>query len=149
MNLLADIPVILSTSAGELEHGNSIRLTDKNGMVSEYLYTKETATVRAESGSKSVEIEVTVEENQLPSADFSISPGSVKVGETVYFNGSLSTDSDGRIVNWEWNFGDGNSGRGEKTTHTYVKAGTYTVTLKVTDDDGGSDVCEKTVTISE
>jgi len=149
MNLLADIPLILSTSAGELDHGNSIRFTDKNGMVSEYLYTEETATVRAESGSKVVEIEVTVEENQLPSADFSISPGSVKVNETVYFNGSLSMDNDGRIVNWEWNFGDGSSGRGEKTTHAYAKAGTYSVTLKVTDNNGGSNVSVKTITISD
>ena len=149
MNLLADIPVILSTSAGELDHGNAIRLTDKKGMVSEFLYTEETATVCAESGSKSVEIEVTVERTNCRSAGFSISPGSVLIGETVYFNGSLSTDSDGRIVYWEWNFGDGSSGRSEKTTHIYVKAGTYSVTLKVTDDNGGSDVCEKTVMISE
>jgi len=40
-------------------------------------------------------------------------------------------------------------GRNEKTTHIYVKAGTYSVTLKVTDNDGGSDVSEKTVAITE
>jgi hypothetical protein len=149
MNLLADIPVILSTSAGELDHGNSIRLTDKNGMVSEYLYTEESATVCAESGSKSAEIEVTVDENQLPNADFSISPGSVKIDEMAYFNGSISTDTDGWIENWEWNFGDGINGRGEKTTHVFSKAGTYTVTLKVTDNDGGSKSSMKPITISE
>lgn len=149
MNALADIPVILSTSAGELDHGNTIRLTDKNGLVSEYLYTEKTATVTALSGNISKNVTIAVEENQLPSADFSISPSSVKINETVYFNGSLSTDADGRIVSWVWNFGDGGSGRGEKTTHAYIKAGTYTVTLKVIDDNGGSDVSEKTVTISD
>ncbi len=149
MNLLADIPIILSASAGELQGGNAIRYTDKNGKVSEYLYTNEDATVRAASGSKTAEIEVTVDENQLPSADFSLSPSSVKVGETVYFNGSLSADSDGKIVNWEWNFGDGGSGRGEKTSHVYSKTGTYAVMLKVTDNDGGSDGSEKPVIITE
>jgi PKD repeat protein len=148
-NPLADIPVILSTTAGELDRGNSIRLTDKNGMVNEYLYTEKSTTVRAEAGSISAEVEVTVDENQLPSADFSISPSSVKIDETAYFNGSISTDTDGWIENWEWNFGDGNSGRGEKTTHAFSKAGTYTVTLKVTDNDGGCDVHPDTITITE
>jgi hypothetical protein len=149
MNLLVDIPVILSASAGELQGGNTVRFTDQNGRISEYLYTTEGATVRAESGSKSAEIEVTVDENQLPSAVFSKSPDSVKVGETVYFNGGLSSDLDGRVVNWEWNFGDGATARGEKANHVYAKAGTYTVTLKITDDDGGSNACEETVTITE
>ncbi|MCJ7524118.1 MAG: PKD domain-containing protein [Candidatus Aminicenantes bacterium] len=149
MNPLADIAVILSTSAGELDHGNTVRLTDKNGLVSENLYTEKTATVTALSGSISKNVTIAVGENVLPTSNFTISPGSVKTGETVYFNGSLSMDSDGRIVNWEWNFGDGSSGRGEKTTHAYAKAGTYSVTLKVTDNDGGSDVCEKTVTITD
>ena len=149
MNLLADIPVILSTSAGELQGGNSVRFTDQNGRISEYVYTTEGATVRAESGSKSVEIVVTVDENQPPSADFSISPNSVKVGETVFFNGGLSSDLDGRVASWEWSFGDGTTGRGEKASHVYARAGTFTVTLKVIDNDGGSDACEKTVTITE
>ncbi|MCG2811857.1 MAG: PKD domain-containing protein [Candidatus Aminicenantes bacterium] len=149
MNALADIPVILSTSNGELDHGNAVRLTDKNGLVSENLYTEKTATVTALSGSISKNVTIAVEENNLPTSNFSISPSSVTINETVYFNGSLSTDSDGRIVNWEWNFGDGNSSRGEKTTHAYTKAGTYSVTLKVTDNDGGSNVSVKTVTISE
>ena len=149
MNPLADIAVILSTSAGELDHGNTVRLTDKNGLVSENLYTEKTATVTALSGSISKNVTIAVGENVLPTSNFTISPGSVKIGETVYFNGSLSTDSDGRIVNWEWNFGDGSSGRGEKTTHVYAKAGTYSVTLKVTDNNGGSNVSVKTVTITD
>jgi hypothetical protein len=149
MNLLADIPVILSASAGDLQGGNSVRFTDQNGRISEYLFTTEDTTVRAGSGSKSAEIEVTVDENQPPSAEFSISPNNAKVGETVYFNGGLSSDPDGRVVNWEWSFGDGATGRGEKASHQYAKPGTFTVTLKVTDDDGGNDACEKTVTITE
>jgi hypothetical protein len=149
MNPLADIPVLLSTSAGDLDHGNSIRLTDPNGLVSEDLYTEKTATVTAISGNLNKTVTIAVEENALPTSSFTISPSSVKVGETVYFNGSLSTDSDGRIVSWEWNFGDGNTARGKTVSHFYTAAATYSVTLKVTDDTGGSNSSVKTVTITD
>jgi len=149
MNPLADIPVILSTSAGDLDRGNAIRLTDANGLVSEDLYTDATATVTAISGNLSKTATVTVEQNALPVASFTISPSSVKVGETVYLNGSLSTDSDGRITNWEWNFGDGQTARGKTASHSYAAAATYSVTLKVSDDAGGSNATTKTITIVE
>lgn len=149
MNLLADVPVILSASSGELERGNAIRFTDSSGRIRETFFTTEQATVRAESGSKSAEVEVVVGTNQLPNAEFLVSPSSVKVGEKAYFNGALSTDSDGRIVTWEWNFGDGGSGRGETIAHAFANAGTYSATLKVTDDDGGSDACEKSIVVTE
>lgn len=149
MNPLADIPIILSTSYGILDHGNSVRLTDASGRVSDYLNTEKTAKVTAESGAKKAEIEVKVEANELPVAEFSISPVKPTVGGTVYFNASLSVDHDGRIVSWSWNFGDGAKASGQEASHIYDVAGTYTVTLKVVDDSGGSDACEKTVTISE
>jgi PKD repeat protein len=47
---------------------------------------------------------------------------------------STSTDADGDIVSWAWDFGDGNTGSGESTTHSYVSSGNYTVSLTVTDD---------------
>jgi len=49
------------------------------------------------------------------------------------FNGSGSSDPDGSIVQHDWNFGDGNSGSGVDTDHTYLVEGSYTVTLTVTD----------------
>ncbi len=147
-NLLADIPVVLSTTAGKLDRGNSVRFTDMDGMISEYLHTEETATVSAESGSISADIEVKVEENELPSADFSISPADPGLGETVYFNGSASSDPDGSIAGWEWDFGDGATASGQETTHAYDAAGSFSVTLKVTDNSGGSGSAEKTVTIA-
>jgi PKD repeat protein len=149
MNPLAEIPIILSTTYGTLDHGNTIRLTDASGRVSDYLTTEKTAKVTAESGAKKVDIEVKVEENESPVAEFSISPAKPTVGETVYFNASLSSDPDGRIVSWSWNFGDGAKAGGQDASHIYDVAGTYTVTLKVIDDSGGSDACEKNVTISE
>ncbi len=149
MNPLAAVPIILSTTYGDLDHGNSIHLTDANGRVSDYLSTEKTARVTAEFGTLTADVEVKVEENELPVAEFSISPANPTVGETVYFNASLSTDPDGQIIGWSWNFGDGATASGPEASHIYDVAGTYTVTLKVTDNSNGSDACQKMVTIGE
>lgn len=52
----------------------------------------------------------------------------------VVFDASGSTDVDGRIVAYEWTFGDGQSGKGERTTHVYAAPGTYRVGLRIADD---------------
>ncbi|MEA3191279.1 MAG: hypothetical protein QOD77_1861 [Thermoplasmata archaeon] len=53
-----------------------------------------------------------------------------------FFSGTASTDSDGTIVSYLWDFGDGSPvGAGATTSHDYPAAGTYTVRLTVTDDD--------------
>jgi bacillopeptidase F len=63
-------------------------------------------------------------------------PTSGLVGETLNFGGSGSSDSDGRIVHYAWDFGDGATGNGITVTHSYSVTGSYTVTLTVTDDGG-------------
>jgi hypothetical protein len=52
------------------------------------------------------------------------------------FDGSTSSDVDGTIAEFAWDFGDGNTGTGVNPTHTYAAPGDYTVSLTVTDDDG-------------
>jgi len=52
---------------------------------------------------------------------------------TVSFDGSQSTSFNGDIVSYEWDFGDGSTSTGMKTSHTFTSAGEYTVTLTVTD----------------
>ena len=54
----------------------------------------------------------------------------------VVVSGSLSTDSDGSIVSYMWDFGDGLSGTGMDAVHSYATAGDKTITLTVTDNDG-------------
>ena len=54
----------------------------------------------------------------------------------VHFDGSGSSDADGVIALYEWDFGDGNSGTGPSPTHVYNESGVYQVTLTVTDDSG-------------
>jgi subtilisin family serine protease len=58
-----------------------------------------------------------------------------------------STDGDGSVVAWSWNFGDGNSSSVRNSGHLYASGGTYTVTLTVTDDDGASDDVTQSVTV--
>ncbi len=72
--------------------------------------------------------------NVAPTASFTTSVD--KLAVTV--DGSGSTDPDGTIAGYAWNFGDGSTGTGPTASHTYGSAGTYTITLTVTDNTGGS-----------
>ncbi|KAA0003832.1 MAG: PKD domain-containing protein, partial [Thermoplasmata archaeon] len=73
--------------------------------------------------------------NAPPVADFSWDPYYPVPGEIINFT-DKSYDSDGSIVNWTWDFGDGNVSYERNTSHAYTKNGTYTVNLTVKDDDG-------------
>ncbi len=96
--------------------------------------------------------------NLPPTADAG-SDQTVNVGDVVEFNGSASYDLDGTIVTYEWDF-DSSDGLwwetgappdavGLTTTHTYEYNGVYIVTLKVTDNNGSSDIdtCEITILV--
>jgi len=56
------------------------------------------------------------------------------------FDASTSSDTDGKVVGFEWDFGDGATDSGLLVTHTYAVRGNYNVTLTVVDDEGASDV---------
>ena len=62
------------------------------------------------------------------------------------FDATGSSDPDGSITSYAWNFGDGTSGSGATADHTFLVAGTYTVALTVTDDRGGSHTVSQPVT---
>ena len=69
-----------------------------------------------------------------PVAEFSANPTSLLVNETVYFTDNSINTPD----SWEWDFGDGGSSTVQNPSHTYTTAGTYTVTLKVTNSAGSN-----------
>ncbi|MEA3376524.1 MAG: S8 family serine peptidase [Chloroflexota bacterium] len=81
--------------------------------------------------------------NVPPSADFTYTTSDL----TAYFT-DQSTDSDGSIVSWAWDFGDGSTSTEQNPSHTYAADGTYPVTLTVTDDDGATDTASQDVTVS-
>ncbi len=61
-------------------------------------------------------------------------PYNGKVNEPIPFDGSQSTDADGEITLYTWEFGDGTTATGPNPIHAYATAGSYTITLTVTDD---------------
>jgi PKD repeat protein len=63
-------------------------------------------------------------------------PYSGSVNVAVLFDGSKSSDPDGSVVGYQWNFGDGSDATGAMPVHAYTATGTYSVTLTVTDSDG-------------
>jgi PKD repeat protein len=65
------------------------------------------------------------------------------------FDATTSTDSDGSIVSYAWDFGDGSTGTGIDTRHAYVNGGRYSVTLTVADDRGGVDQHIADVTVAD
>ncbi len=65
-----------------------------------------------------------------------VSPAEGEPPLVVTFDGTASTAFDGKIVKWEWDFGDNNTGSGSTVTHTYTRPGDYFATLTVTDDKG-------------
>lgn len=69
------------------------------------------------------------------------------LGESLIFNGSASADPDGTIAGYAWIFGDGGVASGTAANHTYVSAGTFQVTLTVTDNDGATGTATVTATV--
>ncbi len=76
--------------------------------------------------------------NRAPTAIFSV-PDRIITGQKVVFNASAAFDRDGRIVEFDWEFEDGRTYRGETIKTSFSYAGSVTVKLKVTDDDGEVD----------
>ncbi|WP_440110438.1 PKD domain-containing protein [Acidovorax sp. BL-A-41-H1] len=84
--------------------------------------------------------------NQPPVARITNSALTGVVPLTVNFSGSGSSDADGTVVAWDWNFGDGTTGTGATVSRVFATAGTYTVQLKVTDNAGLTGLSQVTVT---
>ncbi len=78
--------------------------------------------------------------NQLPICDAG-GPYSGVVGAPIQFDGRGSSDPDGIITAYFWQFGDGHTATGPTPSHIYAAASTYTITLRVTDDGQAFSIC--------
>jgi PKD repeat protein len=89
-------------------------------------------------------VPLTSPENSPPVASFTASCTDL----TCSFDASGSSDADGSVVRYDWNFGDGTTGTGQTSTRTYAAAGSYTVRLTVTDDRGATGTASTVVNLT-
>lgn len=82
--------------------------------------------------------------NQPPVASFTTAP----TGLSVAFDGTGSSDADGTVASYAWDFGDGDTATGPTAAHDYDATGTYTATLTVTDDDGATATASRSVAVT-
>jgi PKD repeat protein len=108
-----------------------------------------TLTVTDQRGAQATSIQpVPVGAGAPPTVAFTFSPTEPQPGRTVFFNASESKAADGRVLtDYFWDFGDGTTATGAAVSHTYANAGTYVVTLKVTDDARSFAVASQSVAV--
>ncbi|MEV7528524.1 PKD domain-containing protein [Agrococcus sediminis] len=97
------------------------------------------------TGTATTQVTVEPVPNAAPSASFTIQ----SQGLEVSVDGSSSSDPDGSVASYEWDFGAGFAAGAATASHEFGSAGTYPVRLRVTDDDGATDVDEQSVTVIE
>ena len=114
-----------------------------------YQFTVAAYDAEGNVSAQSQPIQVTTTANQPPVASLSATPTSGEAPLAVNFVGTASADPDGSIVSYSWNFGDGDTGNGATTSHTYTAAGNYTASLTVFDEDGATSVDNIVITVSQ
>ena len=110
------------------------------------------------SGTYTVRLTVTDDDGATNYIEHSVTVSAANVAPVAAFTFSAtnlvvqftdaSTDSDGTIASRAWTFGDTRTSTATNPSHTYASAGTYTVRLTVTDDDGATNYIEHSVTVS-
>jgi PKD repeat protein len=96
-----------------------------------------------------VAITVAPAANVPPVARIVVTPSlSGNTATSFSLSGETSTDSDGTIASYAWNFGDGTTATGSATSKVYSTPGSYTVQLTVTDNRGGTHTASATITVA-
>ncbi len=100
------------------------------------------------NGSSTFTVKIT-EKSKKPPLAVITGPDKGMVKDQLAFSGAQSSDADGQIVSFAWNFGDGATAEGSSVSHSYAQYGAYQVTLTVTDNDGLTAQAVHTVMIDE
>jgi PKD repeat protein len=99
-------------------------------------------------GSTAIASQLLVALDRPPVADIAL-PSSAQAGTAASFGPGSSSDPDGTIASYAWDFGDGSTGSGSSPQHTYAAAGTYSVMLTVTDDSGATASATRSLVVGE
>jgi hypothetical protein len=134
----------LSGSAATLK---SFKLTDASGaVVGTAIDTPKTAD--ASQAWSAITYTLSDNPNYAPTAAITATPTTGTAPLVVSFNGSGSSDLDGSIASYSWNFGDGTTSSSAVVSHTYSSAGTFMATLTVADNEGATGSATKSIVVS-
>lgn len=84
--------------------------------------------------------------NRRPITKFTFAPSNPTIQDNVNIT-DASSDPDGTITSWFWDFGDGTNSTSQNPSHTYSQKGKWRIALTVTDDDGAKNSITQTVTV--
>jgi PKD repeat protein len=149
-----DGPWSVSINWGDGSASTPLTVTDQTLPISaSHIYGVGTYTIKLLVTDKDLGAAYDVREITVPAANRqpTANPGGPyqsTEGSVLAINGAGSSDPDGDVLTYTWDFGDGSTGSGAAPTHTYAASGNYTVTLIVSDGKGGSDTRTATATIA-
>jgi len=103
--------------------------------------------VTDEDGMTSSESVAIIVENRPPVPSCLLSNDAPVVGEHVQFDASGSFDPDGNLIDFTWEFGDGETARGARVSHVYTEPAVRSLRLTIEDDTGGTASTVHTVTV--
>jgi PKD repeat protein len=139
------VPVIFDSGLQEWVGSYAPQSSDPGGLYSLVIKASDSPIPpNAGSATKAVTLQ-----DKPPVATFTPSSTSGPTGTPITFDGTGSYDPDGTIITWSWIFGDTTTGSGSVVAHTFTTAGTYTVTLTVTDNGGYSSSTSSQITITD
>ncbi len=159
---MAPAAVAFDASASSVEGGGAVADYDwdfgdgatGSGVAPSHTFTRSGTyevklTVTSQQGTVADVTDLVTITNAPPAASLS-APAHAEPGSSISLSGAGSTDPNGAVTEWIWNFGDGSAlETGQGVVHSYATPGSYTVTLRALDDEGAADTATTTVEVSD